>query len=173
VTDSDSLEVENPSENESNSAQEPAGKKLRSSKATVSSVWQQMAAAAGAGSAQASMPVALDKEVELKGIIELEINRYRVLPHIPHTENQLHWWRDHGAVSFPMMAKLARQILAIPATEAASERVFSDGGQVVSDLRWRLDNDNISSLVFLKKNWRLVEDYVYNSASRCVARKQN
>jgi hypothetical protein len=141
----------------------PPVKRMRTTKAAVSDVFEQMAAASGASSDIAAMPAPLDKDAELRQTISLEISSYKALAPIPHSQNPLHWWRDHGARRFPTLACLAKQVLAIPATEAASERVFSTGGQVISDLRWNLGTDNVSTLVFLK-NWCLVEGYTYNAA---------
>ena len=44
-------------------------------------------------------------------------------------ENPLDWWKVNAA-SFPQLANATRQILAIPASLAASERVFSNLGRL-------------------------------------------
>ena len=54
------------------------------------------------------------------------------------------------------MAKLARRILAQPATSASSERLFSSAGLTIAKDRASIDPDNAEDLIFLKENWEEV-----------------
>ena len=45
------------------------------------------------------------------------------------------WWRDVGQARFPRITVMARQFLAIPASSATAERVFSFAGLRASDLQ--------------------------------------
>ena len=51
---------------------------------------------------------------------------------------------------------MARQYLAIPATSAPVERVFSIGGNIVTESRNRLDLKTIKKTVLLK-SWKIKE----------------
>ena len=62
--------------------------------------------------------------------------------------NILMWWKKH-AVRFPYLSRLARRYLAMPATSASVERLFSVAGQVVTAKRARLDPSTVTLLVFL------------------------
>ena len=62
--------------------------------------------------------------------------------------NILMWCKLH-AVRFPYLSRLARRYLAMPATSASVERLFSVAGQVVSAKRARLDPSTVTLLVFL------------------------
>ena len=62
--------------------------------------------------------------------------------------NILMWWKKY-AVRFPYLSRLARRYLAMPATSASVERLFSVAGQVVSAKRARLDPSTVTLLVFL------------------------
>ena len=53
--------------------------------------------------------------------------------------------------------KLAERILAIPATSAPSERVFSSAANIADKKRVRLKPYNVDSLVFLKGNEQHVD----------------
>ena len=53
---------------------------------------------------------------------------------------------------------MARKYLAVPASSAASERVFSAGPLVVKDNRSRLDPVRVGRLIFMKKNRRLYKE---------------
>jgi len=50
---------------------------------------------------------------------------------------------------FPWLGVLARRVLAIPATSAAPERLFSTAGNVMTKKRSRLTCDNMKELVYL------------------------
>ena len=62
------------------------------------------------------------------------------------------------------MSKLARMILAIPASSAKSERVFSVGGLIVSCRRGSLAPTKVEQLIILKENRKKVEDFKATSA---------
>jgi hypothetical protein len=50
------------------------------------------------------------------------------------------------------VAKVARQILCIPATSTPSERVFSTAGNIVNVKRSMLKPEHLDELVFLAHN---------------------
>ncbi len=50
----------------------------------------------------------------------------------------LEWWKKHHT-TYPIVWQLAQRILAIPATSASSDRVFSTAAHVVNKKRERLD----------------------------------
>ena len=58
------------------------------------------------------------------------------------------WWKEHAA-QFPYLSQLARRYLAMPATSASVERLFSVAGQVVTAKRASLDPETVTLLVFL------------------------
>ena len=66
--------------------------------------------------------------------------------------NPLNWWKKHE-LTFPRLAKLARAYLALPATSAPSERIFSQASLVLAKRRTRLDPEMAGKLLCVKKNW--------------------
>ena len=66
-------------------------------------------------------------------------------------DDPLTWWKCHET-SFPIISKLARKYLAIPASTALSERVFSTAKNILQKKRWRLLPNRLSICIFLKKN---------------------
>ena len=66
------------------------------------------------------------------------------------------WWRARTA-QYPKLSLVARKWLAVPASSAASERLFSSAGLTVRDKRTSLGSELVSSLVFLKSAWPVLE----------------
>ncbi|KAA0718425.1 hypothetical protein E1301_Tti021484 [Triplophysa tibetana] len=63
----------------------------------------------------------------------------------------LSWWKDHAHL-FPNIAQIARSILAIPASSAASERGFSCAGYVIQERRSQLKQSTVDDVLFLHSN---------------------
>ncbi|CAO2836244.1 unnamed protein product [Amaranthus hypochondriacus] len=82
-----------------------------------------------------------------------ELESYISLPYISHTEDIdiLAYWKAQS-VSFPMLSRMAKDILAIPVTSVASETSFSLGGRVLSKLRASLLPKNMEISV-TTSNW--------------------
>ncbi|CAN0433173.1 unnamed protein product [Laminaria digitata] len=55
---------------------------------------------------------------------------------------------------YPHIAILARKYLAVQASSAASERVFSQGGLVVTKKRNRLSGEMVGDIVFLHERMK-------------------
>lgn len=63
----------------------------------------------------------------------------------------LSWWKTHQEV-YPILAVLARDVLAIQASTIASESAFSAGGRVIDPFRSRLEPEMVEALV-CAKDW--------------------
>uniref|UniRef100_A0A9J8CLF4 BED-type domain-containing protein n=1 Tax=Cyprinus carpio carpio TaxID=630221 RepID=A0A9J8CLF4_CYPCA len=82
--------------------------------------------------------------------IEKELSLYLLMEAGSDTE-PLEWWK-RNEVHFPLVAKLARKYLCIPATSSPSERAFSASGNIVSCQRSALKPARVDQLVFLALN---------------------
>ncbi|XP_071640916.1 E3 SUMO-protein ligase ZBED1-like [Temnothorax longispinosus] len=69
--------------------------------------------------------------------------KYVAETQIDHNLDLCAWWKAHE-VCFPAVAKIARQLLCIPASSATAERVFSTAGNIVSAKRSYYLNIQIS-----------------------------
>ena len=67
--------------------------------------------------------------------------------------NPLDYWKQNS-YRFPILSILARRYLAIPATSASIERIFSISNNIITKSRNRLLPNTIKQLILLK-NWRL------------------
>jgi len=63
------------------------------------------------------------------------------------------FWRDNRAV-LPQLYKVACRVLCVPASSAASERVFSTAGRLLEKRRTNLNPDSTNSLLFLHSNMK-------------------
>ena len=70
--------------------------------------------------------------------------------------DRLLWWKVNEK-SYPILSKLAKYILAIPASSATSERIFSAGGIIVNDLRCLLDDEKVEDILKIRLNIFKVE----------------
>jgi hypothetical protein len=72
-------------------------------------------------------------------------------------KNALHWWRNH-AQRWPNMARMAFDLLSIPAMSAECERVFSQAKLLITTQRNRL-GDSIIEAVECLKHWYKVRAF--------------
>jgi hypothetical protein len=63
----------------------------------------------------------------------------------------LNWWKVNST-KFPILSKIARDVLAIPVTTVASESAFSTGGRVLDPFRSSLAPKTVEALV-CTQNW--------------------
>ncbi len=68
---------------------------------------------------------------------ETELNAYMRVQQVVNDTDPLMWWKQHQE-EFPRLDRMTRQYLAVPASSASPERLFSSVGLVKSDLRGRL-----------------------------------
>lgn len=87
---------------------------------------------------------------ELKRKVEEEVDEYMKVNEIEKGD-PLAWWREHRE-SFPKIAELARELLAVPASSAGAERVFKALSLVLSRKRRRLRDHRAEDLVFVHEN---------------------
>jgi hypothetical protein len=55
-----------------------------------------------------------------------------------------------SSATYPILARMARDILAIPASTVASESVFSGGKKIINEYRSRLSSDTVEALMCLQ-----------------------
>ena len=70
---------------------------------------------------------------------------------VEKVENVLEWWKTVSS-KYPNISMQARRFLAVPASSAASESVFSTVGHTLTDLRSSLSPDTLRALLFLRYN---------------------
>jgi hypothetical protein len=79
-----------------------------------------------------------------------EVMSYLRAPCISRWEDPLQWWLKTGQTAYPALARAARDYLAVPATTAASERVFSQGRQLISWTKHNLSPQMVEASMCLR-----------------------
>jgi hypothetical protein len=79
---------------------------------------------------------------------ENELDRYLAASTIGTRTDILEWWK-HNAREYPRLGRIARDYLAIPATSAPAERVFSSGADLITKKRGSLSDDTIRARMCL------------------------
>ena len=95
-------------------------------------------------------------------VVDAELRRYVASPLLPLRSNlpdgtkvfnnPLDWWKTNQGM-FPILAQMARIYLAIPATSAPSERVFSVASRLISGRRNRMTPELVGKCLFVSENW--------------------
>lgn len=80
-----------------------------------------------------------------------EVEEYLKEDKISHNQCPFNWWLNKKD-KYPILAKMARIHLAIPATSTPSERLFSDAGNLLSAKRTKINSELFKSIMFLKRN---------------------
>ena len=109
--------------------------------ATFMSVGHQAEASSSSGTSRVDASRALTKELAQYSKIAVQ----------PLKDDPLDWWRGERK-RFPELAKVARVVLAIPATSAPTERVFSKLGRVCARERAHMNPIMADALMFLASN---------------------
>lgn len=87
---------------------------------------------------------------------DIEVDEYLGEPIVDLSINPLDWWSKNEN-RYKNLIKLAKRYLGIPATEVASERVFSTAGNIITDKRKRLSEEHVEQLVFLSTNSKFIK----------------
>jgi hypothetical protein len=70
----------------------------------------------------------------------------------------LQWWLEQKD-QFPILFGMAEQYLAIPATSAPSERLWSIASRIVTIRRAKLSSEIVANIMFLKENGWIIEKH--------------
>ena len=73
----------------------------------------------------------------------------------------LNWWKVNS-IKFPILAKIAQDVLAIPITTVASESAFSTRGRVLDPFRSSLAAVRVEALI-CSQNWLRAKPLISNS----------
>lgn len=91
-------------------------------------------------------------KVIMDAMIDSEKQTYMQLAATGLKINPLETWKQWSK-GMPLLGEVARKWLAVPASSASSERVFSSAGLTISKKRTKLGAERAATLVFLKTAW--------------------
>ena len=89
------------------------------------------------------------------GIISNDVDRYLLdaIEGDAHSNfDILNWWRVNGVSKYPILACIARDVLAIPVSTIASESCFSTSGRIIDPFRSSLSPKMVEALI-CTQNW--------------------
>jgi hypothetical protein len=106
----------------------------------------------------------------MRNICNAEFQRYKSISIALHNidgsfNNVLAWWK-RNATKFPLLATLAREYLAIPATSAPSERIWSRASRILSLKRARLKPEVAQQIMFVKENLSILHKHYHTLAMK-------
>jgi len=88
---------------------------------------------------------------------EAELKAWHALPAQPTKTDVLAWCKAN-AQQYPVTCRLWRKWLAVPASSAPCERLFSTGGNVYTKKRASLDDETAEMIIFVHENMHLVRE---------------
>ena len=109
-------------------------------------------------------------EVTAEEIADKEIGlwKLRTVP-LPKTDDPLMEWKLCGDKNVcPFLGRLVRRVLAVPATSALPECLFSTAGNQMTKKRCGLTCDNLETLVYLHEVWPKTREWEARKKLRVV-----
>ena len=79
-----------------------------------------------------------------------EVERYLALPKEPKNVAPLSFWENHEK-TFPILAKLCKKYLSLPASSGAVERLFSIAGAIGRARRARITSPNMEKTLCVRQ----------------------
>ena len=94
-----------------------------------------------------------EQPVDARYSIFLEFKKYLDVNRIIYSSkpDPLLWWKNHE-LEYPSVARLAKKYLAIPASSAPAERVFSLCKITLERKRWRMKIKMLEATLMLRCN---------------------
>lgn len=117
------------------------------------------------GQSQSIYDILLGKDpTESMPEIYQQLENYIVEPLCKRCASPLDWWRNNEH-RFPVVAKLARQYFAIPATAVLPVRAFAPTESSLEHRRAVLSQENLDQILFLHQNFDFLESMKNNTSS--------
>jgi len=103
-------------------------------------------------------------EKNLRDMANEELDRFDKIQILPLVNrdgsyvNPLHWWTENAS-RFPLLSELAHVYLAIPATSAPSERVWSRASRILTCKRSVMKPEVAQGMMFLMENSQVLHKH--------------
>ena len=90
--------------------------------------------------------------------VDKEFQKYLAEDLIAIDDNPLKWWKSNH-FRFPTLSQVAKQLLCIPATSVAYERLFSTSGNIITPKRASLEPNTAGMLCFFSTEIYQISDH--------------
>jgi hypothetical protein len=113
-----------------------------------------------------------EEDLDAKGLLnemKVELTLFKREGKMPLTtadgqySNPLEWWKKH-ANRFPVLSHLARELLAIPATSAPSEHIWSHVSAVLNMKHSKLKPQVAAGIMYIPENLALLRKHYVDIA---------
>ena len=94
-----------------------------------------------------------DEENGPEDVVRAELDNFKREPLLDRDSDALKWWSEHEK-KFPILQRLAKKYLCIPATSVEAERTFSALGVVLTKRRLSMTGANVDMQLFLKDKYK-------------------
>ncbi|XP_065678597.1 uncharacterized protein LOC136093550 [Hydra vulgaris] len=98
--------------------------------------------------------------------LKMEFKRYLSMQKPAKDVKVLEWWKVNQK-ELPLLAAMARKYLCPPVTSCSSERLFSLGGNIISDKRHNMKPETLQKIMFIKENFPLVKSKIRSWDKKC------
>ena len=84
--------------------------------------------------------------------LEAELSAYLASNILPMSTSVMTWWEGAGRYDYPHLYYLAKKYGVIMSTSVPAERLFSNAGKILNNLRQRLDPGKVHDIAFIQGN---------------------
>ena len=91
------------------------------------------------------------KESQQRSAISKQVDEYIEVTTAPMSQNPAKYWKENKQ-KYPLLSRLAKDVLGVPSSSAPVERLFSIAGKVFTPERCRLIDGRFAQLMFIRCN---------------------
>ena len=84
--------------------------------------------------------------------LDAELSAYLASNIVPMSTSVMSWWEGPGRYSYPSLYYLAKKYCIVMSTSVPAERLFSNAGKILNNLRQRLDPGKVHDIAFIQGN---------------------
>lgn len=104
--------------------------------------------------------------------LDAELSAYLASNIVPMSTSVMSWWEGPGRYSYPSLYYLAKKYCIVMSTSVPAERLFSNAGKILNNLRQRLDPGKVHDIAFIQGNLEDKEEEYFKTRNVSVRFKE-